>query len=86
MLIMKKLPVLLRCKHIRTCRKKGKPICRLIFPLHPFPRTMLLYPLEEEVEKYKKKYSELQKVMNEYKDTVDMPFDKFLKKKSQNGI
>ena len=35
------------------------------FPLPPFPRTMLLYPLEEEAEKYKKKYSELQKVMNE---------------------
>ena len=41
---------------------------------------MLLYPLEEEVEKYKKKYSELQKVMNEYKDTVDMSFDEFLEK------
>ena len=48
-------------KHSRTCRKKGKPICRFGFPLPPFPRTMLLYPLEEEVEKYKKKYSELQK-------------------------
>ena len=49
-------------------------------PLPPFPRTMLLYPLEEEVEKYKKKYSELQKVMTEYKDTVDMPFDEFFEK------
>ena len=34
-------------KYSRTCRKKGKP------------RTMLIYPLEEEVEKYKKKYSAL---------------------------
>ena len=43
-------------KHSRTCRKKkGKPICRFGFPLPPFPRTMLLYPLEEEFEKYKKK-------------------------------
>ena len=39
---------------------------------------MLLYPLEEEVEKYKKKYLELQKAMNEYKDNEAMPFDKFL--------
>ena len=39
---------------------------------------MLLYTLKEEVEKYKKKYSELQKVMNEYKDTVDRPVDEFL--------
>ena len=36
-------------KHSRTCRKKGKPICRFGFPILPFPRTMLLYPLEEEV-------------------------------------
>ena len=42
-------------KHARTCRKKGKPICRFGFPLPPLPRTMLLHPLEENVEKYKKK-------------------------------
>ena len=28
-------------KHFRTCRKKGKPICRFGFPLPPFPRTVL---------------------------------------------
>ena len=62
-------------KHSRTCRKKGKPICRFGFALPPFPRTTLLYPLEEEVEKYKKKYSEIQKAMTVYKDNVDMSFD-----------
>ena len=67
-------------KHSRTCRKKGKPICRFGFPLPPFPRTVLLYPLEEEVEKYKKEYSELQKAMNEHKDNVDMSFDEFFEK------
>ena len=67
-------------KHSRTCRNKGKPICRFGFPLPPLPRTMLLYPLAEDVEKYKKKYKELQKVMNEYKDTVDMTFEEFLEK------
>ena len=41
---------------------------------------MLLYPLAEDVEKYKKKTKELQKVMNEYKDTVDMAFEEFLEK------
>ena len=83
MLIMEKLPVLLSCKHIHIqelVERREKPIWRFGFPLPPFPRTMLLYPLEEEVEKYKKKYSELQKVMNEYKDFVDMPFDEFLEK------
>ena len=39
---------------------------------------MLLYPLEEEVDKYKKKNTELHKVMNEYKDNVDMTFGEFL--------
>ena len=65
-------------KPSRTCRKKGKPICRFGFPLPPLPRTMLLYPLEEDVDKYKKKNTELLKAMNEYKDNVDMTFEEFL--------
>ena len=67
-------------KHSRTCRKKGKPICRFGFPLPPLPRTMLLYPLEEEVEKYKKKSVGLQKNMNEFQENVEMTFDDFLNK------
>ena len=67
-------------KHSRTCRKKGKPICRFGFPLPPLPRTMLLYPLEEEVEKYKKKGTELQKDMNEFQENVEMTFNDFLNK------
>ena len=67
-------------KHSRTCRKKGKPICRFGFPLPPLPITMLLYPLEEEVEKYKKKSAELQKDMNQFQDNVEMTFDDFLNK------
>ena len=65
-------------KHSKTCRKKGKPICRFGFPLPPLPRTMLLYPLEENVDNYKKKNTELLKAMNEYKDNVDMTFEEFL--------
>ena len=65
-------------KHSKTCRKKGKPICRFRFPLPPLPKTMLLYPLEENVDKYKKKNTELLKGMNEYKDNVDMTFEEFL--------
>ena len=41
---------------------------------------MLLYPLEENVDKYKKKYTELMKAMNEYKDNVDMTFEEFFEK------
>ena len=39
---------------------------------------MLLYPLEEDVDKYKKKNTELLKARNAYKDNVDMTFEEFL--------
>ena len=65
-------------KHSRTCRKKGKPICRFGFPLPPLPRTLLLYLLEEEVDKYKKKNTDLQKAMDEYKDNIDITFEELL--------
>ena len=61
-------------KHSRTCRKKGKAICRFGFPL---PQTRLLYPLEEKVDQFKKKYSELQRAMNESRDN-DVSFVEFL--------
>ena len=41
---------------------------------------MLLYHLAEDVEKNKKKYKELLKLMNENKGTVDMTFEEFLEK------
>ena len=44
----------------------------------PLPRTLLLHPLDEDIEKYKKKHSELQKSMNEYKNVSDISFDEFL--------
>ena len=64
-------------KHSRTCRKKGKAICRFGFPLPPLPQTRLLYPLEEDVDQFKKKYSELQRAMNENKEN-DVSFAEFL--------
>ena len=66
-------------KHSKSCRKKGKAICRFGFPLPPLPRTMLLHPLDEDIEKYKTKHSELQKSMTEYKTVTDIAFDEFLK-------
>ena len=70
-------------KHSRTCRKKGKAVCTFGFPLPPLPETMLLYPLEENVEAFKKKYTELQKVMNENKGNdvsfVEMTFEDYIK-------
>ena len=52
-------------------------MCRFGFPLPPLPRTMLLYPLKEGVDKYKKNTG-LLKAMNEYKDNVDMTFEELL--------
>ena len=64
-------------RHSRTCRKKGKAICRFGVPFPPLPQTVILYPLEEEVEQLKKRYIELQRAMNENKDN-DVSFAEFL--------
>ncbi len=45
-------------KHSKTCRTKGQGVCRFGFPLPPLPRTMILHPLDKNVERYKKMYSE----------------------------
>ena len=34
-------------KHSKTCKKKGRAICRFNFPLPPMPRTVILEPLSE---------------------------------------
>ena len=84
MVIINKPQILSTYKHTNIeelAERRENQICRFGFPLPPLLRTMLLYPLAEDVEKYKKKYKELQKVMNEYKDSVDMTFEEFLKKK-----
>ena len=73
-------------KHSKSCRKKGKAICRFGFPLPPLPRTLLLHPLDEDVEKYKKQYSELQKTMNEYKNVTDITFDEFLEQVAKMNL
>ena len=65
MLIMKKPQILLAYKYTKT--------------LELAERTMLQYPLEGEVDKYKKKCTESQKAMNEYKDNVNITFEEFLK-------
>ena len=78
--MMKKLHILWNFKHTniqRPVEKKGKAICRFGFPLPPLPQTRLLYPLEEDVDQFKKKYSELQRAMNENKDN-DVSFAEFL--------
>ena len=75
---MKKMIELQIHKHSKTCKKAGKAVCRFGFPLPPLPRTMLLEPLDVDVDQYKKKYSEIQTAMNDFKDGCDLDFDTFL--------
>ena len=76
---MKKLVDMQTHKHSKTCRKKGKAVCRFGFPLPPLPRTMLLEPLDKEVEKYQEKYDKIQQEMNNNKDGLQMTFEEFLR-------
>lgn len=48
-------------KHSKTCRKGGHPICRFGFPFPPFQNTVILEPLDFEIEKYKALYREVPK-------------------------
>ena len=68
-------------KHSKTCRKGGHPICRFGFPLPPFQNTVILEPLDFEIEKYKALYREVQKKINDLHDKENietMTFDQFL--------
>ena len=68
-------------KHAKTCRKKGHPICRFGFPLPPFRKTVVLEPLEEEIDKYKGMYKDIQKKIDDLltiENVENMTFDKFL--------
>ena len=68
-------------KHSTTCRKKGHPICRFVFPLPPFNNTVILEPLETNVEKYKALYKEVQNKIDSIYDmenAENVTFDKLL--------
>ncbi|XP_060603693.1 uncharacterized protein LOC132756597 [Ruditapes philippinarum] len=65
-------------KHSRTCRKKQDRICRFGYPLPPLQKTMVLFPLENDKEKYLKQYEKIQKKMNDEKHGYNMSFENFL--------
>ncbi|XP_061190194.1 uncharacterized protein LOC133198057 [Saccostrea echinata] len=75
---MKQLVELQVHKHSKTCKKGGKSVCRFGFPLPPLPKTMLLEPLDADIEHYRKIYSDIQKKMNDYKDGCSLDYDSFL--------
>ena len=66
-------------KHSRSCRKKGKALCRFGFPLPPLPKTTILEPYEgDQKEKYSKLYQSIKLELDQMKDGSDLSFEDFL--------
>lgn len=65
-------------KHSQTCKKGGKAVCRFGFPLPALQTTMILEPLDSDVEKYKKLYFAMQEKMNNLKNGFDGSFQDYL--------
>ena len=75
-------------RHAKTCRKKGRDICRFNFPLLPMPSTMILQPLDlcnlkdKEIEHLKANLKKITDLLNSMKlgNQVNLTFDEFLEK------
>ncbi|XP_062616288.1 uncharacterized protein LOC134278001 [Saccostrea cucullata] len=65
-------------KHSQTCKKRGKAVCRFGFPLPPLEESLILEPLECDVDKYKKMYDDIQKQLNDMKNGCDLPYKELL--------
>lgn len=65
-------------KHSQTCKKRSKAVCRFGFPLPPLDKTMILEPLECDVDKYKKMYDDIQVQLNEMKNGCDVTYQELL--------
>ena len=67
-------------RHARTCRKKGKAICRFNFPIPPMPFTTVLDPPADEVEKVvgQQAFQKVAKFLFEFKSDSQLSFDDFL--------
>jgi len=67
-------------RHSKSCRKKGKAICRYGFPVPPMPETEIIEPYEgEQREEYESLFERVRKALNDIKDDSDsLSFDEFL--------
>ena len=71
-----------RHRHSRSCRKKGKAICRFGFPIPPMPETTILEPYEgEENERIRLEnvFTRIKKELDDMNDGLDIKFEEFLK-------
>ena len=75
-----------RHKHSKTCKKKGRAICRFNFPLPPMPRTMILEPLSESdldenvADMLKEALGRIRSLLNSINADETMNFVEFLEK------
>ena len=72
-----------RHRHSKTCRKKGKTICRFNYPLPPMRSTRILSKLDddekEDNETLKQRYAKIETKLGElWKKERDFSFDEFL--------
>ena len=72
--------------HSKTCKKKGRAICRFNFPLPPMPRTMILEPLSESdldenvADMLKEALGRIRSLLNSINADETMNFVEFLEK------
>lgn len=71
-------------RHARTCKKRGKNVCRFNFPLPPMPETKILEPLDdkefEENTNVQQTYLKIFEYLSDIKIGEDIAFEDFLKK------
>ncbi len=66
-------------RHSKSCRKKGKALCRFGFPLPPMPHTVLLEPYAGlNRDDYEKLYEKIKKNLDQMKEGTDQPFEMFM--------
>ncbi|XP_061173536.1 uncharacterized protein LOC133182702 [Saccostrea echinata] len=68
-------------KHSRTCRKKGKDICRFGFPQPPMDSTLILEPLsadDSDAMTYKEIFTKVKKELADMKEGKKISFSEFL--------
>lgn len=65
--------------HSRTCRKRGKNVCRFGFPLPPMRKTMILKCDQDSSENDNRNYEKISDILAHDQTITDMSFDEFLK-------
>ena len=72
-------------KHSKTCRKKGKAICRFGYPIPPMKKTCVLTPLDPDLRcQYTDLLQKIKQTLVDMKEGIDISFDTFLKQMETN--